>query len=176
MKPYIVLLTTLVFFFLTSSSFAWRCGQKCPSNILSGKLECEAHNAVCSSRPTNPMPPPPRPTGRKIPSPQERCVSFSPTVHSYTIGNTSHIMIKFYLANGEYTLFPGQIQSFNTKIGREGNSCGRVINHQNPPYAFESSITPNVSNVVRGVIPLDTARKFAFYINNNAIAFGKDLR
>lgn len=49
----------LALLFWTTSAYAWRCGQDCPSSWLSGRAECLAHNAAC-----NPIPSPPVPTGR----------------------------------------------------------------------------------------------------------------
>ena len=60
----------LILFFSTTSSYAWTCGQRCPSGgwdggLSSGRLECEANNRVCGMRN------PPVPTGIS-PEEQER--------------------------------------------------------------------------------------------------------
>ncbi len=51
MKTQIAIFVAL--FFLTTPSYGWECGQKCPSSISSGKLECEAYQLACDADVTN---------------------------------------------------------------------------------------------------------------------------
>lgn len=49
MNKYKIALVAAVFSMLSmNQASAWHCGQRCPSSVFSGKLECQAYQAGCS--------------------------------------------------------------------------------------------------------------------------------